>query len=432
VNPSPESRTHGLWERTAPPAPHTQRLESDVDVDVAVVGAGFTGLSAALHLAQAGVRVAVLEAETVGHGGSGRNVGLLNAGLWLPPRDVIATLGQAYGERLLVLLGDAPGVVRDLITRHAIDCELTTTGTLHCGVGETGRRDLEMRTAQWLERGAPVQLLNADETEKAVGSSAYGAALLDRRAGTLQPLAYVRGLATAALKAGAAIYDGARIARIEADGNRWMLESTGRRVRADWVIVATNAYTTTPWPEVRAEITRLPYFQVATDPLPRDVLATILPERQGVWDTKKVLSSFRLDRDGRLIFGSVGALRGTGTAVHRTWAQRAIARLFPHLRNTPLTSGWYGMIGMSEDSIPRFHRLAPRVVGFSAYNGRGIAPGTVFGKTLSDLVLGRITEPDLPLPVTDPVGAPMRRVHEAGYELGAQLLHAAGAIWPLG
>ena len=194
---------------------------------------------------------------------------------------------------------------------------------------------------------------------------------------------------------------------------------------ADWVIAATNAYTTSPWPELRTELVHLPYFNVATAPLPEAMLESILPERQGAWDTNAVLTSFRLDRAGRLIFGSVGALQGSGRAVHRTFSERALRRLFPQLGPISFETAWYGMIGLTADNLPRFHRLAPNVIAFSGYNGRGIAPGTVFGQALAGLVAGEMTEDDLPLPVTPTRPARLRALRERVYSLGSQAVHLA-------
>ncbi len=154
--------------------------------------------------------------------------------------------------------------------------------------------------------------------------------------------------------------------------------------------------------------------------------AAILPGREGCWDTRKIMSYFRMDRDGRLVFGSVGALRGTGLAVHRAWAKRALARLFPQIGPIEFEHAWYGMIGMTADNLPRFHRLADNVVSFSGYNGRGIGTGTVFGRVLADHVLGRIAEKDLPLPVTIPDAPTLPALREAYYEAGAQIAHAVG------
>jgi glycine/D-amino acid oxidase-like deaminating enzyme len=422
-----DPRSHGLWEETAPPAPSTTSAQGTLEADVVVVGAGFTGLSAALHLAKGGARVVVLEATEIGFGGSGRNVGLVNAGMWVMPDDLPAVLGPDYGERLLNLLGDAPHLVFSLIEEHGIACDPVRTGTLHCAVGEEGLKEIEQRAAQWQARGAPVELLDAAEAAQKIGSTTYRGALLDKRAGTIQPLAYVRGLAAAAIAAGAAVYTQSPVTRAERSGERWRLSTPAAAISADWIIVATNAYTGTPWPEIRTELVHLPYFNMATEPLGDNLQRTILPERQGAWDTREILSSFRFDRDGRLIFGSVGALRATGTAVHEAWAKRALAKLFPQLGPVRFVAHWYGKIGMTADNLPKFHRLAPNVISFSGYNGRGIAPGTVFGRILAEHVSGRLAESDLPLPVTAPTDAPMRRLKEAFYEVGAQAAHLVDA-----
>jgi glycine/D-amino acid oxidase-like deaminating enzyme len=422
-----DPRSHGLWERSAPPAPPTSGLASDLTADVVVVGAGFTGLSAALYLAEAGSSVVVLEGMEIGFGGSGRNVGLVNAGMWVMPDDVVAELGEFYGTRLLRLLGDAPSLVFELVEKHTIGCEVERNGTLHCAVGAKGLAELQERARQWQARGAPVYLLDAAQTARKVGTDAYSGSLLDLRAGTIQPLAYVRGLAAAAIKLGAQIFTSSPVVDARDVDGGWVVRTSGGSVRAKWVIVATNAYTTNMWPQLRAELVHLPYFNLATKPLADPLRRTILPGRQGVWDTKKILSSFRFDRQGRLVFGSVGALRGPGRTIHPNWARRALGKLFPQLADVEFDYEWYGSIGLTKNSLPKFHRLARNVLSFSGYNGRGIAPGTTFGRTLARLVLGEITEADLPLPLTDPEPIRYRAVKEAYYEVGAQIAHAAAA-----
>ncbi|GGF43727.1 oxidoreductase [Aliidongia dinghuensis] len=422
-------RSHGLWELTAPPAPDLGPLAEPQQVDVAIIGGGYTGISAALHLAEGGATVAVLEAVDVGYGGAGRNVGLVNAGMWVMPDYLAGTLGDEYGERLLSLLGNAPSTVFDLVEKHQIDCELVRAGTLHCAVGQKGLRELEQRAEQWSRRGARVELLNADDTRRKVGSSAYAASLLDHRAGTIQPLAYVRGLAKAAVGAGARIFTGSPVIDARQSGGRWTLSTKLGSVTADWVLVATDAYANGPWSEVKTEQVHLPYFNFATTPLGSNVRASILPERQGGWDTNEVLTSFRLDKAGRLVFGSVGALRGAGASIHRSWARRALRKLFPQVGDISFEAEWYGLIGMTADNLPRFHRLAQNVISFSGYNGRGIAPGTVFGKTAANYILGKLSERELPLPVSDVSQPRFAWAKEAFYEAGAQIVHMTAARW---
>lgn len=422
-----DPRTHGLWEKTAPEPPATSPLEGTASADVVIVGGGYTGLSAALHLAEAGSKVVLLEAKEIGFGGAGRNVGLINAGMWVMPNDLSGVLGPVHGERLLDLLGNAPKLVMELIDKHQIACELERNGTLHCAVGADGLKEIEDRAAQWSARGAAVTLLDAAETARRIGSDAYAGSLLDMRAGTLQPLAYARGLAHAVVKAGVAVHTSSPVVSTERNGSRWTVKTSSGEVSADWIIVATDAYSTGPWEQVRNEQVYLPYFNFATVPLGHNLRQAILPGREGVWDTKEILSSFRMDQAGRLVFGSVGALRNTGLAVHKGWAKRALKRLFPVIGDIEFECEWYGQIGMTDNALPRFHKFAPGVVGFSGYNGRGIAPGTVFGRTLAEHILGRIGEADLPLPLTAPSEPSFRALKEIWYEAGAQVAHFADA-----
>jgi glycine/D-amino acid oxidase-like deaminating enzyme len=422
--------SHGLWEASAPPAAKTHPLTERITVDVAIIGGGYTGSSAALHLAEAGASAAVLEAFDIGFGASGRNVGLVNAGMWVMPSVLLAEMGPSHGHRLLNILSHGPSVVFDLVARHGIECEAVRNGTLHCAVGKSGVAELAERARQWLELGAPVEIFDAQRTLSLTGTRAYAASLLDRRAGTIQPLAYVRGLAAAAQRAGARVHTQTRVTAAERIGPEWQLAtSSGGTVCAKWVIVATDAYTGSDglWPGIQAEQVRLPYFNVATAPLPQESAESILPERQGAWDTRQVLSSFRFDAAGRLVFGSVGALRGLGRKIHRDWARRAVAKIFPQLKDVPFEHEWHGTIGMTSNALPRFHELDHNVISFSGFNGRGIAPGTVFGRELAKLVLGEIRRDDLPVPVTQVAPAPWRNAKALGYEAGAQAFHLVDA-----
>lgn len=425
-----DPHSHGLWAMTAPPAPDTSPLQGAAEADVAVVGAGYTGLSTALHLAERGLRAVVLEAAEIGFGGAGRNVGLVNAGMWVMPEALCAGLGDHFGNRLIDLLGGGPQQVFDLIARHGIACEAEHQGTLHLAVGAKGLAEITERARQWQKRGAPVELLSAEATAAKVGSTSYAGALLDRRAGTIQPLAYARGLARAAISAGAAIHTRSPATALSRDGAAWRITTPQGTLRAKWVVMGTDAYASGPiFPEIRTQQVHLPYFNFATAPLPADLLARLTPDREGCWDTREVLTSFRRDAAGRLVFGSVGALRHGGAAVHRAWALRAMARLWPELAGVRIEASWYGQIGMTADNLPRFHRMAENIVTVCGYNGRGIAPGTVFGKLLAGVVAGEVADADLPLPVTGAQPSPLRSLREGWYEAGAQMAHLTGARW---
>lgn len=421
-----DKNSHGLWEASAPAGPETTRLSGAASADVVVVGAGYTGCSAALHLALSGARTVIVEAAEIGFGGAGRNVGLVNAGLWVMPDVVLETVGEDHGERLVRQLGEGPGLVFDLIARHDIACEAVRAGTLHCAADRRGAANLAERARQWHRRGIAVELLEGREAARLTGSGAFPAVLLDHRAGTVQPLAYARGLASAAIRHGASIHSWSPALACEDLGDRWRITTPGGSVTAPRVIVATDAYSTGPWRALRREQVPLPYFNLATAPLPPDIRASILPERQGAWDTKSILSSFRLDAAGRLVFGSVGALRSGGARVHAQWARRELARLFPALRRIEFEHAWYGVIGMTDDALPRLHALDRNILSISGYNGRGIAPGTSFGRDLARIALGEVELDELALPQTAVKAVAFRALKGAFYEAGAQIAHAVG------
>ena len=417
----------GLWAETAPPAPRAAPLRGAVSAQVAVVGGGYTGLSTALHLAQAGSSVVLVEADEIGSGGSGRNVGLVNAGLWLMPEDVVSRAGARHGARLLDALANAPALVWDLVAQHKMDCEASPTGTLHCAPDARGKAALAERARQWQVRGAAVRLLDATETRKRTGSRAFCAALFDPRAGTIQPLAYARALARAALAAGAQLHGKSPVTALSQAGSGYRLRLPEGHIEAERVIIATNTYSTAPFDRVRNAQAVLPYFNFATDPLPPDLLQDILPGREGAWDTRKILTSFRLDASGRLIIGSVGQLGQLDGTFHRAWAERAMQKLYPQLGPRTFRQGWWGRIGTTHDALPRLHRHAPGVWSISGYNGRGIAPGTLFGQMLAALARGELGEDDIPLQLSPMTPDQMRKPRETLFRAGAAALHLISA-----
>ncbi|ANO49845.1 NAD(P)/FAD-dependent oxidoreductase [Woeseia oceani] len=421
-----DPRTHGLWEVSAPPVPPTEVLTDNITADVVIIGAGFTGLSAALHLAEDKQHAVVLEAGEIGFGGSGRNVGLVNAGMWIKPFDLCNTLGDTLGRRLIDQLSDAPAMVFELVEKYGMACEALNNGTLHCAVGQSGLREVTERARQWRSLGASVELLDAKSTREKVGTGTYSGALLDRRAGTIQPLAYARALARAAIAGGATVHTSSPVVSAEPAPGGWKIKTSRGSVTASRVIVATNTYSNGFSQALQTELVRLPYFNVATRRLSDSLLASILPERQGLWNTSAVLSSMRLDAEGRLIFGSVGALRGTGKQIHRNWARRALSKLFPQLSDVEFEHEWYGWIGMTPDSLPRFHRLEQNIISISGYNGRGIGAGTSFGRDLARLVTGRMTEAELSLPLSEVANTQFRVAKESFYEIGSQVAHMVG------
>jgi len=402
-----------LWEQTAEEDTYSHPFESDTSTDVAIIGGGFTGLSTALHAAEKGVDCHVLEAQKIGYGGSGRNAGLVNAGLWLPPQDVRAKLGEDQGARLVDTLNDSPETVFSLIEKHQIRCEATRNGTIHAAHSPKGFQDLTRRAEEWRRLGQPVELLSRDEAADKIGSEAFHGGLLDHRAGTINPMGYVRGLARAAIGAGAKISTGVTARALRREGNSWIVETDQGSVTANTVVLGTNAYSDELWPDLKQTFTMIHYFQLATVPL-GDRVAGILREGQGLWDTAPIMFSLRRDAFGRLIIGSMGRVIGGGLS-HR-WATRMLRRIFPTLGPVEIETAWHGQIAMTSDHLPRIHRLAEGLYTPIGYNGRGIGPGTMFGKAMAALIAGG-DEADLPLPVSDFRKAATAPIMSRAYDL---------------
>ena len=396
-----------IWNTTAVETEPSQNSAVEGQVDVAIVGGGFTGLSTALHCVERGLSCHVLEASQIGFGGSGRNVGLVNAAAWLPPQDVRKIMGEDDGDRFISHFSRAPDYVFSLIEKYQIQCNATQTGTFHAADGPVGFADLVSRKAEWDRLGEPVDLLSRDEAESYIGSSAFYGALLDRRAGTINPMGYCRGLARVAIAAGALISIGARAKKLQQETGLWRVTTNKGTLMARHVVLGTNAYTDDLWPGLKYSFTKINYFQLATRPL-GDRIKHILPQQQGLWDTGKIMFSLRRDDSERLIIGSMGNVMGnqSGGVSHR-WAQKKLAHLFPELGRVCFDDAWQGQIAMTPDHLPHIHRLADNLYSPIGYNGRGITTGTVFGQALADLLTGD-SEKKLPVPLLT-----MRRVGSA-------------------
>lgn len=415
-----------LWCETAPESFGSDPLEGDKVADLAIVGGGFTGCSAALHAAELGVDVRLIEADRVGHGGSGRNVGLVNAGLWMPPDDIVELLGREAGEKLNRALAHAPGLVFSLIERHGIECHAVRNGTLHCAHSKKGLAELRSRLAQQLSRDAPVELLDAEQTRARTGTNVFHGALFDARAGTIEPFAFCQGLARAASGQGARIHEASPVTSIRHDGNAWHVRTATGSVTARALLLATNAYHRPDTGTGMAEpaFTPVHFFQFATRPLPPERLESILPGHEGCWDTGTVMSAFRRDHEGRLLVGSLGALDHTGSGIHRGWAGKKLAALFPDLKDEPLEHAWHGRIAMTADHLPKIVRLQDNGLMIFGYSGRGIGPGTLFGQAAAEAIVTG-NEDALPLGVLDSYAERNTGLRERFFEAGAMADHVA-------
>ncbi len=395
--------------------------------EVAVVGAGYTGLAAALHLSAAGRSVVVVDAVDIGERASGRNGGQVIPGLKYDPDTLEQVYGATLGPKLVATIAAGPDLVFELIARHAIACDAVRNGWLQLATSEAALRPLIARVQQWQQRGAAAELLSREQTVRLTGSQRYCGGWLDRRGGTLQPLAYVRGLARSAQRAGSRIYTHSPAIRLTRTGSSWRIETPRGELTSESVILATNAYADTLHEPLRRSVIAIPSFQVATAPIPATLRASILPEGQAVSDTWHLLRYFRLDATGRLVMGSRGVFGARPLSVAARHHYRAVREIYPQLDGLPFEYHWGGLVAMTPDHLPHLHEIAPGLRAALGYNGRGVAMATVLGTLLARWALGE-SPSELGFPVTPLRPIPLHRCSQLGARVAIQTLRGLDGL----
>jgi glycine/D-amino acid oxidase-like deaminating enzyme len=384
-----------LWGATAKVgAPDTLPLAGEVKADVAILGAGYTGLAAALALAENGARVVVIEAETPGFGASGRNGGQVIPGLKLDPD----ALDRTFGEATTAFVGAAADTTFGLIDRLGLDCGAARTGWIQGSIKRAHVPALAARAEQWRRRGAPVCALDGAEMASLTGSPRFVGGWRDGRAGVLHPLDYARGLARAAQSAGAAIHGNTRALRLTRAASGWRVTTAKGAVAAGQVLLATNGYSDGLWPGLAATVLPTRSCQIATEPLPETALARVLPGGEAVSDTRRIGVYFRRGPGGRLLIGGRGPFREPGAPQDYARLIRALGWLYPALADVKIEHYWSGRVAMTPDHLPHVHDLAPGVTAALGYNGRGVALATSLGLALARSLIEGAKPPLAPSP----------------------------------
>jgi len=400
-----------LWAAVTPAGPELPELAGAQEADVVVIGGGFTGLSTALHLRDAGLDVAVVEAMEPGWGASGRNNGQVIPTLSRPdPEDIIAKHGAA-GERFVALLRDSASILFDLTRRYNIPAEQEQTGWVQ-PVHSPGRIKIaERRVRQWSKFGAPVELLSRDQVRDMLGSDAWFGGFWNRSGGHINPLALSRGLAGVVVEKGARIFARSPATSIARRDGKWLVKTALGQISGKALVVATNAYSDefskSLIPDLAREVVPVLSWQMATQPLSDNVRKTIIPGRQAMSDTHGELYFARYDARNRLVTG--GAVIGPGNKAERIKARvtERLQRLWPQIGDVSFDYVWNGYVGMTTDFLPRVHRLGPDAYGWTGCNGRAVALSIALGGELAKAVHGA-EERDLALPFTEPMPIPAR------------------------
>ena len=395
-----------LWFRTAPSVFAAFAQPIAREVDVLIVGAGVTGLSTALHLADGSLRVAVIERSDVGRGTTGRSNGQVIAGLQQSPDMLLKAYGPEIGERLIEFAGAAPERLFALIARHAIACEAERHGWIQASRSTRGMKHLEQLARSWERRGVPIQLLDRDATASLTGTRTYAGSWMDPRNGTIQPFAYARGLAAACAKRGIPIHCGVELASLERRDGKWIATTNQGTISADAVVLATNVMTA-DLPGIAGATAGRSFLsaysvQIATDPLPASVRAEVLPQRHALSDTSHLrLRYSRWDAEGRFVIGGPGFLTPPSSpkAMSFRILERAARKMFPALANATFVHHWAARDTVTLDIVPHLYEPQPGLFCAVGFNGRGLAIGTALGSVLARRILGEAPE-QLPFPTT--------------------------------
>lgn len=376
------------------PAPHSQ-LNGQKSADVCIIGGGLTGLSAALHLAQAGYDVALLEAHRVGWGASGRNGGQLGSGQWLDQISLERLAGERIAHALWDIAEASKHLVKSLIFDHGIACDFRP------GIIEADHRQrfvaASHRYVEKLNRDYgydAVSSLSQSDLRARVDSTQYFGGALDQGAGHLDPLGFSFGLAALAHKAGTRIYENSRVTHIEPGNKVRVMTATGS-IEADHLILGCNGYVGGLNKEVTARVMPINSFIVVTEPLGETRAQALIPHNEAVADSRFVVNYFRRTPDHRLLFGGGETYGLRFPADLEAISRKPMLNVFPQLAEAKIDYAWGGTLGITMERLPHFARLGPNIYSASGFSGHGLAMATMAGKLMAELTQGQAERFDL-------------------------------------
>ncbi|WP_316358287.1 FAD-binding oxidoreductase [Devosia sp.] len=371
-----------------------QKLEGEVEGDICVVGAGYSGLSAALHLAEHGFKVVVVEGATVGWGASGRNGGQVVNGL----NASLDTITRRYGEQTARFVGgmlqEGAGIIYDWVERYAIDCDLRR-GNIYAAYTPKHMEELKAKQVLWRQHGMDDhELLDREAIRRHIGSDVFEGGMIDHSGGHMHPLNLALGEAAALESLGGTIFEHSPVTKVQQDSTGASVLTQGGKVSAKAVLVCGNAYLGHVVPELTARVMPVSTQMMATEPLGPDRANALLPTGMCVEDVRYILDYFRLSADHRLIFGGGVVYGGTDPADVVGKLRPNMDRVFPQLKDVRIDYAWSGNFALSFSRVPQLGRLGNRVYFAHGYSGHGITGSHLFGRILSEAVRGDLTRFD--------------------------------------
>jgi gamma-glutamylputrescine oxidase len=379
------------------------QLKGDGTADICIVGAGFTGLSAALHLARAGYKVVVLEAHRAGWGASGRNGGQVGTGQRLDQDYLEENYGLEAARAYWQVAQDAKSLVRELIKAHSIPCH-PVDGIIHA---DHRRRYLDHSKAYADKLNNTydydrIRFIDETEIREMVGSKAYYGGTLDTGAFHLHPLAFALGLAKAAENAGAVIREASQVTEL-VHGRRVRVRTAGGSVLADHVLLACNGYLGRLEPKIAQRVLPINNFVITTEPLSDDMRKSVLASKAAVADSKFVINYFRMTHDNRLLFGGGENYGYRFPADIKQFVRKPMLEIFPQLADTRIDHGWGGTLAITMKRLPLFDRINGNVLACTGYSGHGVALATLAGQIVAETINGQASRFDLMARLRTPV-----------------------------
>ncbi len=382
---SPESFSRSLWWNKAREAKADYpALNGPHEADVIIIGGGFTGVSSALFLAERGKKAAVLEARHIGFGASGRNGGQVIPGLKHDPEEHLAMFGKEDGQRMIDMVGNAAGLVFDLVRKHNIECAPVVAGWIQAAHSELATAAVHKRARQWQAQGVDVEILDLKRVTELSGTGRYFGGWRDPRAGALQPLDYARGLARAATSLGADIFENSPVTQLAKQNGLWIAKTETGQITAREVLIATNAYSGNLVPGLAQSILPVQSMLIATEPLSEKQRSQIMPGGVVLSETRKIAFYMRQSDDGRFLIGGRGAVGMEEKPALMQALKAGMIRLFPQLEGIGIDYHWSGHVALTMDGMPHLHNPEPGLHVMLGYNGRGIAMATTFGRMYAE------------------------------------------------
>lgn len=379
---------------SAAPLPEQPALHGRLDADVCILGAGFTGLSAALDLAEAGYRVVMLEAERIGWGASGRNGGQAIVGYGCEQSTLQHLLGDDAARRLFDLSREGMELLRDRIARHRIACDWRD-GYAHVPIKPRQERELRADIVDMAQRyDYPLEWWDRERLRGVLASDRYRGAVFDPASGHLHPLEYVFGLARAAMAAGVRIFEHSRVTQL-VRGTRPVLKTAAGEVAADFAVLAGNAWLRGVAPELEQRVMPVGTYIAATAPLGEAAARALIGNDMAVSDANWALDYFRLSRDHRLLFGGRASYSSFPPPNLRGVMRRRIRAVFPQLADVPVEYLWGGYVDISLNRAPHWGRLTPNVYFAQGFSGHGVASTGLAGRLIADAIRGQSERLDL-------------------------------------